>query len=134
MTAIATAGTLVRVSPWDDLQYFGDPDTPPATINDRNSFVMRVDGWLEDGHIHYGLFGPVLDGPDRYHGLLCSLITRVDGCDWGSDSCSSANFKVGPDVVVRNHAHDFRHPDGTILDGYPRISCLGEIITIESMG
>ena len=134
MAAIASVGTLVRVSPWDDLQFLAGPDTPQEILDDRNSFVMRIEGWLEDGHIRYGLFGPVLDGPCLYHGLLCSLIARMDGCDWRSESCSSAKFKVGPSVVVREHAHDFRHPDGTILNGYPRISSLGEIVTVESMG
>uniref|UniRef100_UPI001F362CCE hypothetical protein n=1 Tax=Roseimaritima sediminicola TaxID=2662066 RepID=UPI001F362CCE len=134
MTAIATVGALVRVSPWDDLQYVAGPDTPQEFLADRTSFVMRVAGWLEDGHIRYGVFGPVLDGPDRYLDLTCSLIVRVDGCDWRSDTSSSAKFKVGSSVVVRKHEYDFRHPDGTILVGYPRISCLGEIVTVEGMG
>jgi hypothetical protein len=77
--------------------------------------VFRVAGWLEDGHIFYGLHGPVVDGPERYRGLICSIIVHEDGSDWRVQSRSSAAFRVGPNIVVRNHQHDFRHSGGTIL-------------------
>ena len=127
MTALATVGVLVRVTPLDDLQYWAGPESPWEFVNDPTPFVFRVEGWLEDGHISYGLHGPVVDGPQRYRGLCCSIITRVDGSDWRVESSSQAAFKVGPSIVVRDHRHDFRHPEGTTLDGYPRMSRFGMV-------
>jgi hypothetical protein len=86
-----------------------------------------VEGWLKDGHVAYGLSGPVVDGPLRYRDLICSIIVRVDGSDWRVESRSSAAFKVGPSKVTRRHEYDFRHPEGTILAGYPRIARFGEV-------
>ena len=131
MTALASVGALIRVTPWDDLQYWPCPESDWEFVDDRTPFVFRVEGWLEDGHIAYGLYGPVVDGPQRYRGLMCSIITRVDASDWRVESCSSAAFRVGPNVVVRNHEHDFRHPEGTILEGYPRVSRFGEVMVLD---
>jgi hypothetical protein len=132
VAALATVGTLVRVTPWDDLQYQPGPDAACEFVADRTPFVFRVEGWLEDGHIRYGLHGPVVDGPERYRGLLCSIITREDGSDWRVESSGSAGFKVGPGVVVRDHMHDFRHPEGTTLEGYPRMSRFGGVEVVAS--
>jgi hypothetical protein len=131
MAALGTVGTLVRVTPWDDLFYRPSPEAEWELVTDRTPFVFRVEGWLEDGHIFYGLHGPVVDGPQRYRGLICSIIVRNDGSDWRVESRSSAGFKVGPNVVVRNHMHDFRHPEGTILEGYPRMSRFAEVMVLE---
>ncbi len=132
MAALATVGTLVRVTPWDDLQYRPGPDAACEFVADQTPFVFRVEGWLEDGHIRYGLHGPVADGPDRYRGLVCSILTRADGSDWRVESSSSANFKVGPGTVRRDHRYDFRHPEGTTLAGYPWVSRFGEVEVIGS--
>ena len=51
MAALATPGTLVRVTPWDDLQFWPRADTVWEFINDRTPFVFRVEGWLKYGHI-----------------------------------------------------------------------------------
>ena len=136
MAALAIVRTLVRVTPWDDLQYWPRPDSKWEYVDNRRLFVFRVEGWLEDGHVRYGLHGPVVDGPERYRDLLCSIITRVDGSDWRVESSSSAAFKVGPNIVVREHRHDFRHPEGTTLDGYPRMSRFGkfEVVTGPAAG
>jgi hypothetical protein len=131
MVALATVGTLVRVTPWDDLQYWHSPDAQWEFVKDATPFVFRVEGWLEDGHIFYGLYGPVVDGPERYRDLICSIIVREDGSDWRVQSRSSAGFKVGPSIVFRDHMHDFRHPEGTILDGFPWMSRFGEVMAIE---
>ena len=131
MVALATVGILVRVTPWDDLQYWPPPESYWEFVDDRTPFVFQVEGWLEDGHISYGVYGPVVDGPQRYRNLICSIIVRVDGSDWRVESCSSAAFKVGPNVVLRNHEHDFRHPEGTNLEGYPRISRFGEVMVLD---
>ncbi|OAI51274.1 hypothetical protein AYO44_05075 [Planctomycetaceae bacterium SCGC AG-212-F19] len=133
MTALATIGTLVRVTPWDDLQYWPRPEAVWEFVDDRSPFVFRVEGWLEDGHISYGLHGPVVDGPQRYRGLLCSIITREDGSDWRLESSGSAGFKVGPSIVVRDHQHDFRHPEGTLLEGYPRMSRFGKVEVVTGL-
>jgi hypothetical protein len=126
---------LVRVSPLDDLQYWADSGSAWRLIDDRTPFVFRVEGWLEDGHILYGLHGPVVDGPDRYRGLWCSIITRVDGSDWRAESSSEqAAFKVGPSIVVRDHQHDFRHPEGTVLEGYPRMSRFAKVEAVAGLG
>jgi hypothetical protein len=132
MAALATVGALVRVIPLDDLQYWAGPESAWEFVDDRTPFVFRVEGWLEDGHIRYGLHGPVVDGPERYRGLRCSIITRIDGRDWRVEpSSEQAGFKVGPGIVVRDHQHDFRHPEGTTLEGYPRVSRFGmvEVVT-----
>jgi hypothetical protein len=131
MAALGTVGILVRVTPWDDLQYWPSPEAEWEFVDDRTPFVFRIEGWLEDGHISYGLYGPVVDGPQRYRDLICSIIVREDGSDWRVQSRSSAGFKVGPNIVVRNHMHDFRHPEGTILEGYPRMSRFGEVMVLE---
>ena len=127
MAALAIVGTLVRVTPWDDLQYWSGPESVWEFISDGTPFVFRVEGWLEDGPLFYGLHGPVVDGPQRCRGLLCSIITREDGSDWRGESSSSAAFKVGPSIVVRDHMHDCRHPAGTTLEGYPRMSRFGMV-------
>ena len=131
MAALGTVGVLVRVTPWDVLQYRPSPEAGWEFVDDRTPFVFRVEGWLEDGHIFYGLHGPVVDGPQRYRGLICSIIVRVDGSDWRVESRSSAGFRVGPNVVVRNHMHDFRHPEGTTLEGSPWTSRFGEVVALE---
>lgn len=100
-------------------------------MDDREPFIFRVEKWLVDGHLSYGLHGPVVDGPQRYRDLICSIITREDGCDWRVDTSGSAGFKVGPSVVARDHRHDFRHPEGTIIKGYPRMSRFGMIEVVD---
>jgi hypothetical protein len=132
MAALATVGALVRVTPWDDLQYCSGPEAVWEFVSDRRPFVFRVEGWLEDGHIRYGLHGPVVAGPERYRGLVCSILTREDGSDWRVASSSSAAFKVGPSVVARAHMHDFRHPEGTTLAGYPQMSRFGQVEVVAS--
>ena len=118
MAALATVGALVRVTPLADLQYWAGAESVWEFVDDPTPFVFRVEGWLEDGHISYGLHGPIVDGPPRYRGLWCSIITRVDGSDWRVESSSvQAGFKVGPNAVARDHRHDFRHSEGTTLVG-----------------
>lgn len=131
MAALATIGALVRVTPWDELQYWPRPGSAWEFVDDRRPFLFRVEGWLEDGHIRYGLHGPVVDGPERYRNLRCSIITRLCGSDWRVESSSQAGFKVGPSIVVRDHQYDFRHPEGTTLEGYPQMSRFGlvEVVT-----
>jgi hypothetical protein len=57
----------------------------------------------------------------------------VDGSDWRVESSSfQAGFKVGPSAVVRDHRHDFRHPEGTALEGYPQMSRFGAVEVVAT--
>jgi hypothetical protein len=128
---IADLGTVLRLTPHDDLQIalaggaYRDSD-------DRTPFYFRVQGHLYDGQIFYGLFGPVLSGPSRYEGLICNILVRTDATDWRKAIRSQVNFKVGPGVVTRNHREHYGHPDGTRLEGYPRISRFGLVEVVEA--
>lgn len=131
MASLASPGNLIRVTPWDEPQFWPDPDSEWVFIEDLTSFVFQVTGWLEDGHLSYGLYGPVVDGPIRYRDLICSIVTRDDGSDWRIESCGSAFFKVGPNKVFRDHRYDFRSPEGILLEGYPRFSRYAEIAVLD---
>jgi hypothetical protein len=131
MTFIASIGAIVRVTPWDELQVIQSEETWEF-VDDRTPFDFRVEGRLEDGQIFYGLFGPVVSGPDRYRNLICNIMVRGDGSDWRCETVCQALFKVGPSKAVRCHYEDFRHPDGTSVAGFPRISRFGEIRVVSS--
>jgi hypothetical protein len=98
---------------------------------DHTPFYFRVQGHLYDGQIFYGLFGPVLRGPSRYEGLICNILVRTDATDWRNETRSQVNFKVGPHVVTRNHCEHYGHPDGTRLEGFPRISRFGVVEVVD---
>ena len=72
-------------------------------------------------------FGPVLDGPSHYAGLVCNILVRTDATDWRVETISQVNFQVGPGVVTRDHTEHFTHPDGTRLEGYPQIARFGTV-------
>jgi hypothetical protein len=130
MKNIADIGTLVRVTPQDKIWIRFSPEKNEY-IDDKTPFIMTVDGLLEDGHMFYGVFGKVSEGPERYLGLICSLITRLDGDDWRQKNRSQANFKVGRESAVRNHLFDLKHPEGTEIADYPVIDRYGRIEVIE---
>jgi RimJ/RimL family protein N-acetyltransferase len=124
MAFIADIGTVLRLTPHDDLQIAsGDGDY--GSSDDRTPFDFRVQGHLYDGQLFYGLFGPVLSGPSRYQGLICNILVRTDATDWRKETRSQVNFKVGPGAVARDHRQHFGHPEGTCLKGFPRISRFG---------
>jgi len=131
---LATKGALVEVTPWDSLTVTHEDSY--EMIDDRTPFVFRVEGKLEDGQLFYGLYGPVVSGPERYHGLICNIILRADESDWRKTTQCVANFVVGPSVVSRNHRHDFYHPEGVTMLGFPCISRFAEIsvVSAESAG
>src|SRR5215207_8885150 len=124
MAVIADIGTVLRLMPQDDLQ-IALGDGVWDFCNDQTPLTFRVQGHLFDGQLFYGLFGPVVSGPSRYEGLICNILVRTDATDWRKEVRGQVNFKVGPGVVTRNHCHHFGHPDGTRLEGYPRISRFG---------
>ena len=128
---IADIGTVLRLTPHDDLQIALD-DGVYADSDDRTPFCFQVQGHLYDGQLFYGLFGPVLSGPSRYDGLICNILVRTDATDWRIETRSQVNFKIGPSVVTRDHRHHFGHPDGTRLEGYPRISRFGLVEVVSA--
>ena len=130
MAFIADIGTVLRLTPDDDLQ-IASGDGAWCSSDDRTPFDFRVQGHLYDGQLFYGLFGPVLSGPPRFAGLICNILVRTDATDWRNETRSQVNFKVGRSVVTRNRHEHFTHPEGTCLEGFPRISRFGmvEVVT-----
>ena len=66
MPALATTGTLIEVTPWDDLQHWPNANTNWEFVADSTPFRFRVAGELVDRGFFFGLYGPVEFGPDRY--------------------------------------------------------------------
>jgi hypothetical protein len=130
MSALADIGRTIEVTPCDEV-WHKTGEGVCDYVNDYSPFRFSVEGRLEDGQIFYGLFGPVTAGPDRYRGLICSIVVRGDGSDWRISRRCQANFKVGPTKARRNHAFDFRHPEGTIVDGYPVLGRFGLIEAVD---
>ena len=133
---LATIGTLIEVTPWDELQHWPAAGTIWEFVDDRTPFRFRVAGELIDSGTFFGLFGPIESGPDRYLGLICSIMLRYDDADWHRTIECSASFKVGPTVAKRVAGYDpaahcdvpfYLHPEGTIVDGFPRTSRFGGI-------
>lgn len=140
MQALATIGTLIEVTPWDELQHWPDADTIWDFVDDRTPFRFRVAGELIDDGFFFGLYGPVESGPERYANLTCNIILRYDNSDWyNTDECG-ASFKVGPSIARRVPDYDsashsdvpfYIHPEGTFVDGFPRTSRFGGIRVID---
>jgi len=129
MKSIAELGTIVQVSPCDDINvYLGSSS---KSIVDRRPFCFKVEERLEDGQVFYGLWGVVVSGHERFQNLICSIIIRMDGADWRKVSKCSARFKVGKTKVIRDHRFDFRHPDGTRILDFPYMSSIGEVQVLE---
>jgi len=140
MPALATIGTLIEVTPWDELQHWPDANTVWDFVDDRTPFRFRVAGELIDDGFFFGLYGPVESGPDRYHDLICNIMLRYDNSDWYNTVDCGASFKVGPTIANRVADYDsashsdvpfYLHPEGTFVDGYPRTSRFGGIRVID---
>jgi ribosomal-protein-alanine N-acetyltransferase len=131
MAVIADIGAVLRLTPQDDLQ-IASGDGVWDCCDDQTPFYFQVQGHLFDGQLFYGLFGPVLSGPSRYEGLICNILVRTDATDWRKEIRSQVNFKVGPSVVTRNHREHFGHPEGTCLEGFPRISRFGLVEVVDA--
>lgn len=127
---LADIGVTIEVTPWDDVQYRLE-DGSGGFLDDRIPFRFEVAGRLEDGQIFYGLYGPVISGPDYYLGLICSIVVRIDGSDWRHEQVSNASFRLGRCAASRNHEYDFRHPDGINVEGFPRYGRFGEIEVVD---
>ena len=136
MSTLATIGALIEVSPWDDLQHWPDSSTDWQFLKDRTPFCFRVAGELINDGFFFGLYGPVESGLGIYRSLVCSIMLRIDNPDWHNSAKCSAGFKVGPNVAKRKQDYasaenyDFPfylHPEGTHLEGFPRISRFGGV-------
>lgn len=140
MAALATIGTLIEVTPWDELQHWPDANTVWDFVDDRTPFRFRVAGELLDDGFFFGLYGPVESGPDRYLDLICNIMLRHDNSDWYNSAECGASFKVGPTIAKRVVDYDptnhcdwpfYLHPEGTFVDGFPRTSRFGGICVID---
>lgn len=123
---IASIGAIVRVTPGDELQIVrgkGDHEF----VEDRSPFRVRVSDILREDGALIGVSGPVIDGHSRYHGLVATLLTRMDDSHWETDTRSGVNFKVGRSVAHRVSGLPHSHPDGTQIDEYPHIVRYGSI-------
>jgi hypothetical protein len=130
MKPLASIGVRIRVTPWAEFYVNMTEEDSGSYVDDRTPFEFLVEGWLEDGQIFYGLYGPVVSGPDRYHNFICNIVVRADGADWRINSKCQAYFKVGPSKSIRCHAYDFRAHEGTKLSGWPLISGIGGICVV----
>src|SRR4051794_30035810 len=117
---IATIGEVVRITPGDQLQIVrGKGDC--EFVEDRTPFKVRVSDIMREDGVLIGVSGPVIDGHPRYHGLIATLLTRMDDSHWETDIHSGVNFKVGRSVARRVRGFPHGHPDGTEIDSYPYI-------------
>ena len=123
---IATIGAVVRVTPRDDVQIIqGENDH--EFVDDKTPFRVKVEGIIWEEGALIGVFGPVIDGHSGYHGLIATLLTRSDNSQWETDVRSAVNFKLGSTVARRVPGFPHRHPEGTVLDGFPKIVRYGTI-------
>ena len=132
MKTLASIGVRIRVTPWDEIWVKLIEKDSGNLIDDRTPFEFLVEGRLEDGQIFYGLYGPVVSGPERYHNLICNIFVRADGSDWRISSKCQACFKVGPSKAIRRHRYDWKHPEGTEVSGLPLIARFGEICVVST--
>lgn len=117
---IATVTTVLTVTPVDEIQIVhGENDY--ELIDDPTPFRMRVSEIVRENDEIIGVFGPVIEGPSRYTGMIATLLTRLDGSKWETDSHTQANFKVGKTPARRVFDFPHYHPHGTKVDGYPFI-------------
>jgi hypothetical protein len=140
MTALATVGALIEVTPWDELQHWPDAGAGWKFIDDPTSFRFRVAGELVDDGFFFGLQGPVESGPERYLNLICNIMLRHDNSDWRNTSECGAAFRVCPSIAKRDPSYDpsahdnlpfYFYPEGTIVEGYPRVSRFGGVRVVE---
>ena len=126
MPAIAAIGTVVKVTPSDELQIVTAPGEHEFT-DDQSPFFLRVAGIIEENGEIVGVFGNVTSGHHRYQGQTATLFVRLDHSNWRRDNRSAANFKVGRSVARPNGNHPFYHPEGTDIDGFPYVIRYGSL-------
>lgn len=129
MTFIADIGATLKLTPFDNPQVLLDEQSD--FFADLTPFHFRVEDHLNDGQLFYGLFGPVIAGPELYQGLICNIFVRVDETDWRIETESQVGFLVGSSKAKRDHRYDLRFPDGTIVKGYPKIARFGGVEVVD---
>ena len=125
MPPIAKLGTLITVTPADEIQIVSGPGDYEF-VNDLTPFCVRVAGVIREGGKIVGVFGPTTSGAERYRGLIATLMTRLDNSDWTRDNRSAAQFKVARTAATVNGRHPFDHPEGTDVP-FPFIVRYGSI-------
>lgn len=140
MISLATVGVLIEVPPWENLQYRLAAGSTWNVVMDRTPFRFRVTGELIDNGSIFGLYGSIESGPSLYLNLVCNIMLRHEPSDWKNTNKCGASFKVCPSIVRRNVAYDtaehsdvlfYHHPEGTFVEGFPRISCFGGIRVVD---
>ena len=114
------------VSPGDDVEIVLAPGTHEFT-DDRSPFFVRVTGVMKEADKIVGVFGDVTSGHKRYEGQTATLLVRLDHSDWRRDNRSAANFKFGRSVARPNGKHEFYHPEGTDIEGFPFLIRYGSL-------
>jgi hypothetical protein len=123
---IATINSILTVTPHDEIQILrgkGDYEF----VDDRTPFRMKVSEVMREGGVIIGVFGPIIDGPSRYAGMVGTLLTRLDNSNWEADTHTQANFKVGKSPARRVFDYPHYHPEGTAIDSYPHIVRYGGV-------
>lgn len=126
MPAIADIDSVVTVIPSDEIQIIFGPGKHEF-IDDRSPFSLKVSGVIKEKDKIIGVYGSVISGHERYEGLIATLLARLDHSEWSRDNHSAAQFKVGRSAARLNGTHPFYHPDGTDIDGFPRMVRYGSI-------
>ena len=125
MPPIAQVGTIVAVTPGDEIQICSGPGDYEF-VEDETPFFLRVEEIIRENDRIIGVSGHVISGPERYQGLIATLFVRLDNSDWARDNRSAAQFKVAREAATLNGAHPFNHPDGSDVP-YPFIVRYGSI-------
>jgi hypothetical protein len=123
---IASIGVVLTVTPRDEIQIVRGKGVHEF-VDDRSPFKMRVSEVLYEDGVLIGVAGPVVDGHQRYSGLVATLTTRIDGSHWETDMHSGAGFKVGSSIARRVPGLPHYHPEGTKIDSYPFIIRYGGV-------
>jgi hypothetical protein len=117
---------MIKVTPSDYLQIVYRNGTHEF-VDDRSPFRVRVSEIIRNGDEIIGVSGPVIDGHARYHGLIATLLTRLENSHWKSDVRSAANFKIGSAAAHLVNGISHFQPDGSVMDSYPFIIRYGSI-------
>ena len=123
---IATINAVLTVTPHDDIEILRGK-TEYEFVDDRTPFTMRVTDIMRESGVIIGVFGPVIDGPSRYRGMIATLLTRLDDSRWEADMHTQANFKVGHTAARRVADYPHYSPYGTVIDSYPYIIRFGGV-------
>ena len=129
MPPISQIGTIITVTPSDELQVVTGPGDS-GFIDDPTPFSLSVTGTICEDKKIVGVFGPIINGAERYQGLVATLFLRLDNSDWTRDNRSAAQFKVARIPATLNGRHPFFHPEGIDVP-FPFIVRYGSIDSRE---